>query len=137
MTASNRWLAIVGGAITLAVLAGIAVTVLVNGERQYAEGAPERVVQDYLRAVNQRDATAAFSYMAPELAERCTPKPRESISNRSSTSIRATLDRSEIRDGVAEVRVNLAESYGSGGPFGGGESTPTASDSDSTRQRRR
>ena len=125
MATSNRWLVIVGGVVALAVIAGIAVTVLASGERIYPEGSPERVVQDYLRAVNDRDATAAFGYLAPDLAAKCEPKPRDAISNRGSTSIRATLDRSEVRDSTAEVRVNLTETYGGGAPFGGGESTYT------------
>lgn len=122
MAASNRWLVIVGVAIALAVLAGILVTTFAGGERQYAEGTPERTVQDYLRTVSDRDATAAFAYLTPELTTQCEPKPRESISSRSGDSLRAVLDRTTVRGDTAEVRVNVIERYDAGGPFGGGES---------------
>ncbi len=126
VTASNRWLAIVAGAIALAVVAGIAVTVLAGGERTYEEGTPERAVQDYLRAVGDRDATTALALLAPSIADRCDTIPRDGITDRGTSSIRATLDRTTIRDdGTAEVRVRITESYGSDSPFGGGDSTMT------------
>lgn len=125
MTASTRWLAILGAGIVVAVIAGIAVTTLAGGEREYAEGSPERVVQDYLRAVSDRDSTRAFSYFDPALLASCGPKPREAITNRGSTSLRATLDRTAVHDGIAEVRVRLTESYNNDSPFGSGESTFT------------
>lgn len=125
MTASNRWLVIIGTAIASAVVVGIAVTMLASGERHYAEGTPERAVQDYLRAVADRDTTAALTYLAPDLAARCEPRPRESISSRSANSLRATLDRSTVRDATAEVRVRVTESYNSDGPFGGSDSSFT------------
>jgi len=124
VSASNRWLVIVAGVVTVAVLAGIAITVLASGERQYAEGTPERAVQDYLRAVNDRDATTAMTYLAPALTERCKFE-REPISNRSTRSIRATLERTTVRDSTAEVRVRLTEAYNSDSPFGSGEYTHT------------
>ncbi|MDA0301722.1 MAG: hypothetical protein O2822_04275 [Chloroflexi bacterium] len=123
MTASNRWLGLVAAGIAIAVIAGILVTTFAGGEREYAPGTPERAVQDYLRAVSDRDATAAFAFFSPELLERCEPKPRESISSRGDSTIRATLDRSEVRDSTAEVRVRLTESYNTDSPFGSGEST--------------
>lgn len=125
MTASNRWLMIVGGVIALAVVAGIAVTVLAGGEQQYAAGTPERTVQDYLRAVNDHDATTALALFAPALAEQCDTIPRDPIADRGDSSIRATLDRTTMRDDTAEVRVRLTESYGSDSPFGGGDYTTT------------
>lgn len=125
MTGSSRWLAIVAGGIALAVIAGIAVTVVAGGERRYAEGTPERTVQDYLRAVNDHDATAALAFLSPAATAQCADLPRDSITNRGSSSIRATLDRTTLRDTTAEVRVRITESYGSSGPFGNGESTMT------------
>ncbi len=125
MSASNRWLAIVGAGIALAVIAGIAVTSFAQGERLYAEGSPERTVQDYLHAVSDRDASKATSYLAPELATRCEQTPRDGITNRSTTSMRATLDRTTYRgDRQAEVQVRLTESYNDS-PFSGGNSTYT------------
>ncbi len=124
MTASNRWLVIVAVGIVLAVAAGVVVTMVAGGERRYAEGTPERTVQDYLRAVSERDATRALSYVAPSVTAQCTEIPRDVISNRGTSSIRAALDRSTLQaDRTAEVRVRITESYGDGGPFGGGESS--------------
>lgn len=125
MSASTRWLAILGAGIAIAVIAGIAVTTLAGGEREYAEGSPERTVQDYLRAVSDRDSTRAFSYFDPELLAKCEPKPREAIANRGSSTLRATLDRTTVTGDVAEVRVRLTESYNNDSPFGSGESTFT------------
>jgi hypothetical protein len=122
---STRWLALVAAGIAVAVIAGIAMTTLAGGERTYAPGSPERTVQDYLRAVSDRDATTALSFFAPDLLSKCEPKPRESISNRGSSSLRATLDRAVTRDSTAEVRVRVTESYDNGSPFGGGDSTFT------------
>ncbi len=125
MTASTRWLAVVAGTIVVAVVTGILVTTLAGGERTYAPDSPERVVQDYLRAVSDRDATAAFAFFAPDLLAKCEPKPRESISNRGSSTLRASLDRAVTRDDTAEVRVRLTESYGTDSPFGSGDSSFT------------
>ncbi|MEI7925690.1 MAG: hypothetical protein WCI61_05840 [Chloroflexota bacterium] len=127
MATSTRWLAIVAAVIVIAVGGGIVVTTVVGGERAYAPGTPERTVQDYLHAVSDRDATAAFTFLAPDLLAKCEPKPRESISNRGSNTLRATLDRAVTRDGVADVRVRLTESYNSDGPFSSGENTFTQS----------
>jgi len=125
VAASNRWLVIIGVFIGLAVAGGIAVTSLARGERLYAEGTPERTVQDYLRAVSDRDASKATSYLAPELATRCEQTPRDGITNRSTTSMRATLDRTTYRsDRLVEVQVRLTESYNDS-PFSGGNSTYT------------
>jgi len=125
MSASNRWLMLLGAGIAVAVIAGIAVTTLAGGEREYPADSPERVVQEYLRAVSDRDSTKAFSYFAPALLEACEPKPREAIANRGSNSLRATLDRTIVHDDIAEVRVRLTEIYNSDSPFGSGESTFT------------
>ena len=126
MAASNRWLAIVGALIALAVVAGIVVTSFARGERLYPEGSPERTVQDYLHAVSNRDALNAASYLAPDLAQRCDKVPRESITNRGSASIRATLDRATVRgDRLAEIHVRITESYSADSPFASGDSTTT------------
>ena len=123
MAASNRWLAMVGGAIAIAVVIGIAVTMLAGGEREYAEGTPERTVQDYLRAVIDRDHARAMALLAPDLATRCERATRSPIRDRGDEAIRATLDRADIRGGTAEVRVRLTTSYGSSDPFSTGEYT--------------
>jgi len=123
VTASNRWLMIVAGAIVIAVVVGIAVTMLAGGERKYAEGTPERTVQDYLRAVSDRDATLAMTFLTTDAAKQCDAASRRGISDRGSNTIRATLDRALVRADTAEVRVRLTESYGNDSPFSSGQSS--------------
>lgn len=120
---STRWLAGIGGAILLAVAVGLVVTATAGREATYAEGTPERVVQDYLHAVSDRDAGAAMSFLSSELAARCNTTFRDPIVNRSA-SLRATLDRATVRSDTAEVHVRITETYGTG-PFGANESTQT------------
>ncbi|TAK81087.1 MAG: hypothetical protein EPO16_00295 [Dehalococcoidia bacterium] len=121
MSNSTRWLAGIGAAILLAVVAGLVITVTTGRETTYPEGTPERVVQDYLHAVSDRDATAATSFLSPELAARCSTTYRDPIVNRSA-GLRATLDRATVRGDKAEVQVRITETYGAG-PFGSNEST--------------
>lgn len=123
MSSSTRWLVGIGAAIFLAVVAGLLITVTTGREATYSEGTPERVVQDYLHAVSDRDASAAMSFLSSELAARCTNTFRDPIVNRSA-SLRATLDRATVRGDTAEVHVRITETYGTG-PFGANESTQT------------
>ena len=124
MSASTRWLAIVAAVIAVAVFAGVIVTLTAGGAETYPEGSPERAVQDYLRAVGDREATTAISFLSPELAARCSTTAREPIANRGSSGLRATLDRATTRGETAEVHVRITETYGSG-PFGANESSQT------------
>ncbi len=121
MASSNRWLAIAGSVIALTVVVGIAVTVIAGGEQVYNEGTPERAVQRYLHAVSDHDVSGAMSYLAPELAKKCDDRLRTALTSRTDRSIRATLDRSMIREGDAEVHVRIAETYASSSPFGSGD----------------
>ncbi|MBM4410592.1 MAG: hypothetical protein FJ037_04580 [Chloroflexi bacterium] len=125
MSASTRWLAILAAVIAVAVFAGILVTMGAGGADTYPEGSPERAVQDYLRAVGDREATTALSFISPELAARCSTTSREPIASRGSSGLRATLDRATTRGETAEVHVLITETYGSG-PFGANESNQTA-----------
>lgn len=121
MSASTLWLAIVATVIAVTVLAGIAVTMAAE---TYAEGTPERTVQDDLHAISDRDATNANSFLAADLAARCASSYREPIANRSGTALRATLDRATVRGETADVQVRITETYGSG-PFSSNESNQT------------
>lgn len=124
MSASTRWLLIVGAVIAAAVLVGVVVTATAGDADTYPDGSPERAVQDYLQAVRDRDVTSAIAFLAPDLAERCSPTYREPITDRGATGLRATLDRATVRGEIAEVHVRITETYG-GGPFGANESTMT------------
>jgi hypothetical protein len=121
MNASTRWLAIVAAGIAVAVIAGLAITLIAGEAELFPEGSPERVVQDYVRAVDDRDAMTATSYLSPELAARCTDHARDPMIHRGDGALRATLDRVTVRGDRAEVHVGITETFGSG-PFGSSDS---------------
>lgn len=120
MSSSTRWLV---GVLVVVALVAVAGVVAATGARPrtYPEGSPERVVQEYVQAIADRDSTKALSYMSKDLRDRCDPTPTESISRRGSAGVRATLQDVMTRDTKATVRVEITESYGDA-PFGGGES---------------
>ena len=120
MSGSTRWLVGVLVVVGLLVVVGV-VAAMGSQPRTYAEDSPEYTVQQYVRAVADRDTTKALSYMSADLIARCDSLPRDPISNRGSSNIRATLDEVTRRDTTAVVRVRITESYGEA-PFGGGES---------------
>jgi hypothetical protein len=100
----------------------MAVALLSEGEDDFPPGSPEETVQLYLRAVADRDATTALSFISTELRESCTDIPRDSILQRGDYAFRASLEETTLREGEAQVTVQVTETYGSP-PFGGGESS--------------
>jgi hypothetical protein len=121
VSGSTRWLLLAAAVVALVIAGGVAASVVGGSARTYPEGSPERAVQQYLQAVAANDAARALEFLSADLAKRCADYPRDAISNRGRQSVRATLEKSTVRDGTASVRVTLIESYGSD-PFGGGES---------------
>jgi hypothetical protein len=127
MSASTRWLVGVGVAVAAIVVVGVVVAAAGGRVRTYPEGSPERTVQQYLEAVSRHDAAAAYEYLDDDLAERCDDfRPQDPISSSGRDGVRAALEETTHRDGIAYVRVKLTESYGDS-PFDGGESTHTQS----------
>lgn len=124
MSPSTRWLIGVGGLVVAAALVSAVVAMLASGVDEFPEGTPERAVQQYLAAVADRDATEAFTYLAPELVEECGTFPREPITQRGSSRFRAALEETVPHGDGVEVQVALTESYGDP-PFDSGESTWT------------
>ncbi len=122
MSGPTRWLVIVGIIVVLAVAGSIAVSLTADHGPDYAEGTPERTVQDYLHAVADRDATRALAFFSAALSDRCGSVSRESITRRGDNGFRATLDRTTQRDSRTIIDVSITEVYGSG-PFGRNEST--------------
>lgn len=120
MSGSTRWLLGVLVGVSVIAAAGIAVAMGTRAPA-YPEDSPEYAVQQYVAAVADRDASKAIGYLSSELVARCESIPRESITNRGRSSVRATLLEVTRRDGTAVVRVRVTESYGDA-PFGGGES---------------
>jgi len=114
---STVLLVVIGMLFAVAIAAAAAVASIRGGEDELPEGTPGRVVQLYLRAVEDHDATKAYSYLSPELAERCRQFPKEVITRRGDTSIRATLDETRIEGPTATVRVELTETFDNS-PFG-------------------
>jgi len=120
VSGSTRWLLLAAFVVILIIAGGVAASVVGGNARTYPDGTPERAVQQYLEAVAANDAPRALEFFSSDLARRCENYPRDSISNRGRTSVRATLEQTNVRDGTATVRVTLIESYGND-PFGGGE----------------
>lgn len=118
MARSTVLLIVIGALLTVAIAAAAAVAAIRGAEDELPEGTPGRTVQLYLRAIEDRDATKAYSYLSPELASRCSRTfPKDAITNRGSASIRATLEETRIAGVTATVRVELTEHFGDA-PFG-------------------
>jgi len=122
MSTSTRWLAGVGVVVAIVVVLATVLTALADDEQEFSAGSPEATVQSYLRAVADSDATTAFTYLSPELLDRCGDFPRDVITQRGDYRFRATLVNTVQRDGTVEIEVDITERWGDG-PFGGGEST--------------
>ncbi len=122
MPHSTRWLVALGALVAALLVGSTLVALLAGGEQTFDEGTPERAVQQYLRAAADGDASAALALLTTQAQQRC-PDLRNVIT-RDNLELRATLERTELRDGTAVVRVRLSERYGDP-PFGGGESSQT------------
>lgn len=123
MSGSTRWLAGVCAVVLVIVVAGVLAATR-GGAQSYPTDSPEYTVQQYVRAVADRDANKANSYMSSELQARCDTFPRDAITNGGRSNVRATLEDVRRGDKVATVRVGITESFGSG-IFDGGDSTQT------------
>lgn len=121
MSASTRWLLLVAGVVAGAVVLAVAIALATQRETSFPAGSPEEAVQLYLRAVADREAELALSFMSSDLVDRCGELPRDAIDYRGDRTFRATLLRTTLRNEKAEVVVELRETYGTP-PFDGGES---------------
>ncbi len=85
-------------------------------------GSPEAVVQRYLRAVADGNATSLRDTYTPELRERCEreeARRRPQLSEDRLTFEADHLGTRQVDDKTVEVRVRITEFYGEP-PFGGG-----------------
>ena len=121
MSSSTRWLAGVCAVVLVIVVVGV-LAAMRGGAQTYSTDSPEYAVQQYVRAVADRDATKAISYMSSDLQARCDTLPRDAITNRGRSNVRATLQDVQRNGSTATVRVGITENFGSG-PFDGGDST--------------
>ena len=118
MLASNRWLIVLGAAVTAIVVASVAVAVLLGDEEQtFPEGTPEAAVQTYLRAVRDRDAEAASASFTEELRDRCAAEQLRQ-SYRYGPRFGARIRDSHERVDLVEVDVRISEPA-TAGPFSG------------------
>ncbi len=118
---STRWLASVGAIVVLAVALSVVAMVAGGGEQEFDAGTAEGTVQRYLRAVIDRDTSAAREYLSAELLDRCEEqRMRDSYRWSSDRDVRATLrGTAEVGD-VTEVRIRITEFRGNP-PFGSDE----------------
>lgn len=121
MSASTRWIVLIGAATLTLVLASVAVAQFVDREVEYEIGTPEGAVQAYLRAVTERDATTAHSFYSAELRDSCDITHLRDSLRWESDNFRATLSDVVSQGDTTEVRVSIVQTYGSG-PFGRSES---------------
>jgi hypothetical protein len=106
-----------GGLIVLAILAALLVGA--PDEEEFAEGTPERVIQDYVRAVRDRDREAAYAFfssaaqrdMSFEEFSNYVSGPGDPFENR-----RIRLEDSEI-DGERATLSLVIESFDDGSLF--------------------
>ncbi len=116
---STRWLAAVAATVVVAIALSAVAIVTGGGEQEFAAGTPEDTVQRYLRAVIDRDASAASGYLSADLIERCDEQSqRETYRRFADRDLRVTLrGTTEVGD-ATEVRVRITEFRGDP-PFGG------------------
>ena len=116
---STRWLLGVAAAVVVAIALSVVAIVIGGDEQEFAAGTPEATVQGYLRAVIDRDASAAQGYLSAELLERCDEQRlRVAYRRPSDRDLRVTLRGTTKVGDVTEVRVRITEFRG-GPPFGG------------------
>jgi hypothetical protein len=117
MSASNRWLLLVGAGALALVIVSLVVALAIDREAELDPASPEGTVQLYLRAIADRDAQGAYEFYSGELQDRCDiGYLRDSLRHRSS-DFRATLVEVTPRGDVTEVVLAVTEIYGSG-PLG-------------------
>lgn len=122
MSASTRWLVIVAGATGLLVVVSLVVALATDREVDFDPDSPEGVVQAYLRAAADADASTALEWFSDDLVDRCdVAQVRESL-RWNPDDFRATLREVVERDDTTEVRLGITQIYGTG-PFGRDEST--------------
>ena len=122
MTASNRWLVVVGVAVAVIAVVSTIVAIAVDREVDLDPSTPEGMVQAYLRAVAEGDSGAAYSFYSDDLQARCDRRQVTDSLRYGPGDFSATLRGVTPRADYTEVRIDIIQRYGSD-PFGSGEST--------------
>jgi len=122
MSRSTQLLIAVGASVLVIVVISVVVAMIAGDEQDFPAGSPERAVQRYLRAIEDRDTDAAIALFSDDLTARCDLEPlRTNLRQGYNTDFRATLLDTTDRGDTTEVRVRLTEYYGDD-PFNRGES---------------
>jgi len=118
MSTSTRWLIGIAGAVGVIVVASIIVAIAGNGEQEFEAGTPEATIQEYFRAVQDRDAQSAFGYLTQDLRDRCSVEEwRRSTTYEEDFAVR--IRDKTVRDGLVEIEVRIGVNGGES-PFSGG-----------------
>lgn len=111
-TSSGRWLAGIAGAILLLIAVSVTVTLLAGGEADtLPEGSPERTVQDYLLAIEERSYGTAYDLLAPGPQANCSLEDFERATTNmtyNQSGMRIRLDSVDmLESGRAEVAIRV------------------------------
>jgi hypothetical protein len=110
---SVRRILVVLGALAV-VLVGVAVVLALRPVPQLAADSPEGTVQRYFQAVLDGDDDLAFDHLTEALRARCDGG---GIRRLGLDDARVVITRTEVEGALAEVGVEITETYGEG-PFG-------------------
>lgn len=110
---------LIGIGAAVVVLIAVAIVLAVQPPSELDSATPEGTAQAYFRAVLGHDADDAFTYLAPEIADRCDI---EGLRHEIPDDARIVITRTEIDDTRARVEVEITESYAEG-PFDAGSDT--------------
>jgi hypothetical protein len=117
MTSSDRWLVGIAGVVGALVLVSLIVTLTSSRPPELLpEGSPERAVQDFLQAIEERDHASAWALLDPEFQAACPIGEFERALTGRTSSIRIRLDEVRTTTTGAEVSVRVTESF-SGRPM--------------------
>ena len=122
-----KWWIVGAVAVLGALLVGSIALALTSGETEFADGTPERAVQDLLRAAENDDVETAYGMLSAELQGQCALEDYADGSgyrhyDDGDRDIRATLRDSKVVGDTTFVDVRITEYY-DGGPFDSAEST--------------
>ncbi len=110
MTRSTRWLlAVIAVVAALTVVAVLIATT--TGEDELDPDTPEGAVQEYLRAIADRDAEAAHAWFSSELQQRCAVSHVRDALQYGPGDFRAQLSEVIQRDGTVDVFVDISQRY--------------------------
>lgn len=122
---TDRLLVLMMGGVGLIVLVGLIALFVVNSRKevQFSQDTPEWAVQQYLKALEERNSEAAYGFLADSAKDTNTRRSYErGMATPGEPSRRILLDKSEITDGQARVVVSIS-TFQSSGPMNTSEYT--------------